>query len=138
MILVDTGPLVALFDPKDVAHTRARTVLERLREPMTTTVPVLTDAFHLLGPASVGSARLRDFVAAGGASVFYLDPSALQRSFELMERYADHPMDLADASLVVAAEQLRTQRCLTLDRTDFAAYRVRRGHRMYPFVMVSV
>jgi predicted nucleic acid-binding protein len=47
--------------------------------------------------------------------------------------YADHPRDLADASLVVAAESLGTRKIFTVDRKDFTAYRVRRGHRHYPF-----
>ena len=50
------------------------------------------------------------------------------RAFELMEQYRNHPMDLADASLVVAAETLGTTKVFTLDRTDFRAYRIRRGH----------
>jgi predicted nucleic acid-binding protein len=96
---------------------------------MFTTVPVLTEAFHRLSPASPGSRNLRDFIARGGASVWFLDAAALIRAFELMEQYADHPMDLADASLVVAAESLATTRIFTLDRGDLETYRVRRGHR---------
>jgi predicted nucleic acid-binding protein len=46
-----------------------------------------------------------------------------------MEEYADHSMDLADASLIVAAEALATTRVFTIDRRDFRTYRVRRGHR---------
>jgi uncharacterized protein len=52
-------------------------------------------------------------------------------------RYADHPMDLADASLVVAAEVLRTSKIFTIDRQDFEAYRLQRGHRYYPFEIVN-
>ena len=55
----------------------------------------------------------------------------LQRAFELMEQYADHPRDLADASLIMAAEALRARKIFTIDRSDFAAYRIRRGHRYY-------
>jgi len=55
----------------------------------------------------------------------------------LMERYADHPMDLADASLVVAAESLGTRRVFTIDRKDFETYRVRRGHRHQAMEIVS-
>jgi predicted nucleic acid-binding protein len=54
-----------------------------------------------------------------------------------MERYSDHLMDLADASLVVAAEELNTRRIFTFDRNDFEAYRLKRGHRHYPFEVVS-
>jgi hypothetical protein len=65
----------------------------------------------------------------GGAAVWFFDGVALRRAFELMEEYADHPMDLADASLIVAAEALATTRVFTIDRRDFRTYRVRRGHR---------
>lgn len=133
MILVDTGPLIALFDPQDGGHDRCAATLRGIREPVRTTVPVLTEAFHVLGPSSRGSDRLRDFVLNDGLSVWFFDKGALGRAFELMEVYADHPMDLADASLVVAAESLGTRKIFTIDRRDFAAYRVRRGHRHYPF-----
>ena len=137
MILVDTGPLVALFDPKDNQHERCVEVLETIREPVSTTVPVLTEAFHMLQPASIGSNRLRDFVENGGLSVWFFDRTTLRRAFELMESYADHPMDLADASLIAAAEALATRRIFTIDRSDFETYRVRRGHRYHSVQIVS-
>lgn len=136
MILVDTGPLVALFDPQDGAHERCVKVLKRIREPLVTTTPVLTEAFHMLGPSSVGSDRLREFIEKDGLSVWFLGRPTLTRAFELMEQYADHPMDLADASLVVAAESVNTRRVFTIDRSDFATYRIRRGHRHYPIEIV--
>ncbi len=137
MTLVDAGPLVALFDPKDGEHVRCRTILKTLREPLRTTVPVLTEAFHILRPESVGSDQLRDFVAKRGLTVWFFDDRSLVRAFELMEQYGDHPMDLADASLVVAAESLGTRRVFTVDRTDFATYRVRRGHRQLAFEVIQ-
>ena len=129
MMLVDTGPLVALFDPQDGQHARCVRTLKGIREPIATTIPVLTEAFHMLGAASTGSDRLRDFIEGGGLSVWFFERPALTRAFELMELYADHPMDLADASLVAAAESLGTRRVFTIDRNDFETYKVRRGHR---------
>jgi uncharacterized protein len=137
MILVDTRPLVALFDPQDQQHGRCVKALKGIREPIMTTTPVLTEAFHMLGPASIGSDRLRDFIETGGLSVWFFDRQALTRAFELMELYSDHPMDLADASLVTAAEGLRTRRVFTIDRNDFETYRVRRGHRHQSIQIVS-
>ena len=137
MILVDTGPLVALFDPQDEQHNRCRKTLEEIREPILTTIPVLTEAFHMLGPASIGSDRLREFVEVGGVSVWFFDRTWLTRAFQLMDLYADHPMDLADASLVAAAEALGTRRVFTIDRRDFETYRIRRGHRHSPVEIVS-
>ncbi len=54
-----------------------------------------------------------------------------------MIRYADVPMDLADASLVVAAEQLRARKMFTIDRKDFDIYRIRRGHRQLSFEVLG-
>jgi uncharacterized protein len=131
VILVDTGPLVALFDPKDGQHQRCVKALKGVREPIRTTVPVLTETFHMLGPGTLGSDRLREFVVRGGLSVWWFDSATLSRAFELMDMYSDHAMDLADASLIVAAETLGTRKVFTVDRRDFETYRIRRGHRHY-------
>ncbi len=133
MILVDTGPLVAAFDRKQADHAAVAAAIAGLDEPASTTVPVLVEAFHLLGPASLGAAALRELLRRRGLGVWFLDEPALGRCFELMEKYADHPMDLADASLVAAAEALRTLRVFTLDRRDFATYRARIGKSVRAF-----
>lgn len=129
MTLVDTGPFVALFDPRDHLHTRCRKILRRLRGPLLTTVPVLTEAFHLLTPGSRGAENVRDFITAGGCRIFFLDDSGIERAFALMRKYADQPMDLADASIIVAAEATASRRVFTLDHKGFSAYRMKVGHR---------
>jgi hypothetical protein len=136
VILLDTGPLVALFDPRDGAHQRARSTLEAIREELVTTVPVLTEAFHLLGPGSRGAAALRAFILRGGLRVWWLADRSLSRALRLMDEYSDHPMDLADASLVAAAEELRVTRVFTIDRRDFLGYRARVGRKMRSFTLV--
>ena len=136
MILVDTGPFVALFDPRDHQHVRCSAVLASLDQALITTIPVLTEAFHLLPAASRGAANLRAFIVRGGISLWFMDALGLQRALHLMEQYADHPMDLADASLVTAAESLLVRRVFTLDRYDFSTYRVRRGRALQPFEIV--
>jgi predicted nucleic acid-binding protein len=137
VILVDTGPLVALFDPADGDHQRCLGLLKGVDEALVTTLPVLTEAFHLLGPESPGSKRLMDFVGEGGLTIWFLDDPGLVRAFELMRRYENVPMDFADATLVSAAEALTAARVLTLDRKDFDVYRVRRGHRHVPFQVLA-
>lgn len=137
MILLDTGPLIALFDPRDAWHARCRETLKSIRAPLRTTLPVLTEAFHILSPASQGSDRLREFILVGGAGVWFCDAAGLERSFELMEIYRDHPMDLADASLIAAAEALPTRKIFTIARRDFETYRIKRGHRHYPVDIVG-
>jgi predicted nucleic acid-binding protein len=64
-----------------------------------------------------------------GAVIDGHEMTVAKRTFELVGLYADCPVNLADASLVVAAEALETLKIYTLDRNDFATYRVRCGHR---------
>lgn len=137
MILIDAGPLVALFDPSDGAHTGCVDLLRTIQAPVVTTTCVLTEVFHLLSPASRGTRSLMDFIGAGGLQVRELDGDNLTRAFELMVQYADAPMDLADASLVVMAERLKIRRIFTLDRNDFLFYRIRSGHHHADFQVIS-
>jgi len=66
-----------------------RKLLEAIAEPLVTTMPVLTEAFHMLSPESRGADALREFVRSGGVSVWFMDSPTLERAFELMQRYAD-------------------------------------------------
>lgn len=137
MILIDTGPIIGLFDPLDPFHKRSVSLLQQIHEPLYSTLPVLTEAIHMLGPGSLGTENLRSFIVKGGLSIWYMDETALLRTFELMKKYADHPMDLADASLIAAAETLKTRRVFTIDRDDFETYRVKIGHRFYPVQIIK-
>lgn len=137
MILVDTGPLVALFNPKDNYHMRCRGILQSFSEPLYTTVPVLTEAFHLLIPGSKRALALGAFVQKKGITVWALDDDSLIMALLLMEKYADKPMDFADATLVIAAQQLNIQRVFTIDRTDFLAYRIASGHTFKSFELIN-
>lgn len=137
MILVDTGPLVGLFDATDHSHAGCRRILSRLDDRLATTLPVLTEAFHLLRPLEHRVSGLIDFIRDGGAAVIPLEPDSLSRCFELMQQYADLPMDFADASIVAAAEQMGTDKVFTLDHKHFGIYRLARGYHRVPFNIVG-
>ena len=125
MILVDTGFLYALLDKDDAWHVRAVGASKAIQEKWITTWPVLTEAVHLvtrwLG-AAPAVALVRD-VIAGDIVIWEMTSEACQKLPALMKRYADLPMDLADASLVLLAESLGHGRILTTDERDFRTYR---------------
>jgi len=137
VILVDTGPIVALLDPADELHSACMDTLRQIKEPLGTTTPVLTEALHLLNPGSIGCSNLMRYVREGGLNMWFLGPETLERAFELMAQYSDHPMDLADASLVVMAETENVRKVFTIDRADFTSYRIKRGHRHHPFELIG-
>jgi hypothetical protein len=125
VIIADTGFWLALANTRDAHHERAKAALGRYRGPFVTTWPVMTETCHLLAnrlDEKAAIAFIRS-AALGAFEVFALERSHLGRVEELMEKYRDLPMDLADASLVILAEQLGSGRILSTDERDFGAYR---------------
>jgi predicted nucleic acid-binding protein len=89
------------------------------------TEAVLTEALHLLRRRPEGPPACLEFFRRGGALLVPITVERLGRCQELMARYADTPMDYADATLVAMAEEFGIGRVLTLDRRGFGAYRWR-------------
>jgi predicted nucleic acid-binding protein len=125
MIIADTGFWLALANRKDRHHKVARQRLESIDEGLITTWPVVTETCYLLLDR-LGSASMQTYIynlASGAFDVFDLRREDAPRIVELMGKYADLPMDLADASLVILAEHLGHGRILSTDQRDFGAYR---------------
>ncbi|QAU23953.1 PIN domain-containing protein [Dyella sp. M7H15-1] len=126
MILADSGFWIALGSRRDRHHKRAVEAAKKYSaEGFVTTWPVLTEVVHLIAhrvhPAQA-IVFVRD-IARGAATVTDLPETALHRIETLMQRYANLPMDLADASLIVLAEELGEGRILSTDARDFDGYR---------------
>lgn len=126
-VLVDTGPLVALFDPSDREHASCTRELARLEgRRLVTTLAVVTEATYLLEFSGRAQRALLTFIADGAIELAVIDAAAIRRAESLMLKYEDLPMDFADATLVVLAELLGTLDVFTLDRRDFGIYRIGR------------
>ena len=125
MIIADTGFWLALANINDRFHSAAVRVLDRVREPLICTWPVMTETCHLLAARLSVEAELA-FVrsaSAGAFQIFDLELGHLERIQILMDKYRDLPMDLADGSLVLLAEELGSGRILSTDQRDFRTYR---------------
>ena len=128
--LLDTGPLIALFDSTEIAHAHYRALLVSSREGwhLTTTWPCVVEASHFL--PTLGCWQMLHWVAEGGVSIFPFDPVHVQDMAALMQRYTQPPrtrMDLADASLVWLAGETGIHQIWTLDVRDFSRYRLPDG-----------
>ena len=124
MILVDAGPLVALVDADDQYHKKCVAALKMLREPLATVWPPVTEAMYLLGDLPKAQEALWEMLTRGVLQLLPLDHSDVPRMRELMSKYADRPMDLADAALVRVAEREGIRKIFTVDRNDFGVYRL--------------
>lgn len=123
MILVDTGPLVALIHEDDNEHRACKDAFASFNEPLGTVWPVLTEAIYLLSFSWEAHTALMEMIETGAVEILPLGVADIPRIRELMRKYRDLPMDLADAALVRVAERERLRRVFTIDRRDFQIYR---------------
>ena len=100
MTLLDAGPLVALVHASDQDHVRCRTALGSIRRPLCTVWPVITEAMYLLDFSWQAQDAVWDMVQEERINLFALDTGDVRRMRELMRKYRDLPMDVADAALV--------------------------------------
>ena len=124
MILVDAGPLVALVDADDQYHKKCVAALKVLQEPLVTVWPPVTEAMYLLGDLPKAQEALWEMLGRGVLQLLPLDLTDIPRMRELMSKYADPPMNLADAALVRVAEREGIRKIFTVDREDFSVYRL--------------
>lgn len=129
MIIIDTGPIVSLFDKDDQYHQVCVGILKGIKEPLITTWPVLTEAFYLLNFSWHVQDDLWQFIQRGGIKINLLEDSNYPRIRELMKKYHDLPMGLADATLVVLGEEKKLSTVFTLDHKDFQIYRPKHKKR---------
>lgn len=131
MIIVDTGFWLALANKKDKFHLKATQIFQQLKsEKFITTWPVVTETCYLL-QKRVGINTTKSLIhkiATGKLSIFQINPIHCPRIEELMKKYEDLPIDLADASLVILAEELGEGRILSVDYRDFNTYRWKNTH----------
>lgn len=128
-LLLDTGGLVSLLDRSQRRHQEFLAFFEGWSGEVVSTEAVLTEATHLLSRTSGGAMACLEFFLKGGAILVPSSSQSLQRSRELMQKYQTLPMDYADATLVVLAEDLDTVLILTTDSRDFSVYRSRGRNR---------
>lgn len=122
-LLVDTGPLVALANKRDKFHLDCSATLKNHRGRLLTTWAVLTEFSHLANSTNA-TLPLYHWIERGGLELMPLGREELVTAIDWIERYADRPMDLADASLVIAALKTGCTKIWTLDRADFETYRL--------------
>jgi predicted nucleic acid-binding protein len=126
MIAVDTGLIVALFDKNDNYHSVCHNIIRTLKMPLATTVPVLTEAFYLLSFSWQLQDDLLEFIVEGNPQIYNLDRDLMKTCRELMRKYHDLPIDLADASLVAVADAENIRIIFTLDK-DFKVYKTKQN-----------
>jgi predicted nucleic acid-binding protein len=126
-IVVDAGPLIALFRKRDKHHSRIKDFLAATDARLVSTVPVLTEVCHFLNAR--GKLALLTWVRRGGMSLYPVTSEDLADIETVIGKYADGDIDFADATLVWLAGLTNTTEIMTIDRADFEVYRLASGKR---------
>ena len=133
--LLDAGPLVAALNRRDPDHARCSRALASFSGTLLTTGAVVTEAMYFLGGLPGGAETLTEFLDDAQADIRdCFAHSQLHAAARLMKKYADTPMDFADATLVLLAEETGHAEILTLDERGFRTYRFR-GTRRFDLVL---
>ncbi len=132
-ILIDSGPLIALFDSSDQYHLAACDFIRANKYPLISTIASLTETLHLLGFNRNAQIDFLEWVNRGAIEVHNIEGSDFKRLKDLTVKYRDLPMDFADACLVLLAEKLGLNVIATIDR-DFSVYRIN-GKKKFEVVL---
>lgn len=128
-VLIDAGPLIALLDRSDAHHGEVVAALRKIQDPLLSVWPVLAEAMYLLSFSWQAQRGLWEIFETGTVQLLPLGKEDIAPIKNLMEKYRDLPMDLADAALVRVAEREGLRQVLTLDQRDFNVYRLPRKGR---------
>lgn len=133
-ILIDAGPLIALFDRSDRFHAKAVNFIKNYEGGLWTTWPVVTEVSHMLNFSVKAQSAFLEWIRRGGLRLFKLEEGHLDRILELTKKIDDVPMDLADASLIVTSEEKGYSEIASID-SDFYIYRDVRNRYLTNIVM---
>jgi uncharacterized protein len=129
-ILIDTGPMVALFSEDDEHHQRCCDALASLIPPLLTCWPVLTENAWLLRTRPRSLYLLFESFEGGMFALLTLDAKDLPAVKALIKRYKDAGIQFADAALAHLAEREKIRTVFTTDRRDFSIIRLRRNRTL--------
>jgi len=122
-VLIDTGPIVALFDRSESFHQKTRDYIKEYDGRLLTTLSAFTESFWLLKNIPDAGPNLLEWVHRGGLQFSSLERTHFRRLRTLTVQYDDVPMDFADATLVALAEQKQISEILSFD-SDFDVYQI--------------
>jgi predicted nucleic acid-binding protein len=126
---LDTGVLVALLSKADDFHQWATTTVTTVNQPLLTCEAVITEACFLLQRDSRSQQAVLSLVNKGALQIGFCLSDEVQAIEELITRYENVPMSVADACLVRMAELHPESTILTLD-SDFRIYRKHRNQQI--------
>ncbi|TGK79865.1 PIN domain-containing protein [Leptospira montravelensis] len=124
--LVDSGPIIALFNSKDKFHKPTLKFLKSFNGELVSSWPVITEVVYLLSFSVEAQSDFLEWIERGSIKIFDLNIEDHKYIKNRMKKYSDLPMDLADASLMCISEKMGIERIVSID-SDFSIYKNLKG-----------
>lgn len=122
-VLIDAGPLIALFDRDDKYHTSIVEFIKNTNYRFISTTAVLTETMYMLDFNTAVQLNFLEWIMKEGIIIHENKQSNIKKIIDLTKKYSDRPMDFADATLVLAAEERGIRQIISID-SDFDIYRL--------------
>ncbi len=120
--IIDSGPLIALFDRSDIYHTKVLDFLKSYKGKLLCSLAIITEVLHMLDFNLKVQIDFLKWCEIGGVEIYEISQDELINIIKMMEKYSDIPMDLADATLMYIASKEKIQNIVSID-SDFDIYR---------------
>jgi predicted nucleic acid-binding protein len=120
--LIDSGPLIALFDRGDKYHKQVLSFLESFEGELVTTWAVITEVSHMLDFNLNVQIDFLTWIELGAIRVYEIQQNDLKEIIPMIKKYTNVPMDLADSSLMFVAQKENIKDIVSID-SDFDIYR---------------
>ena len=120
--IIDSGPLIALFDKSDKYHNQVLEFMQSFQGELITTWAVVTEVSHMLDFNLNVQIDFLKWIELGGISIYDISKKDLTDIIKMMSKYTNVPMDLADSSLMLVAEKYNIKNIISID-SDFDIYR---------------
>lgn len=132
-MIVDTSALLAYFDANEPAHVDVAQVIDAANEPLILSPYVIAELDYLLltRHGSTAEQAVLSELAGGAWDLADFGTTRIQAAAEVVQAYADVPIGLTDASLMVLATEHSTRTIVTLDRRHFSILRFPGGHPVH-------
>lgn len=120
--LIDSGPIIALFDKSDKYHSKVLNFIKSFNGEFITSWAVITEVSHMLDFNLQVQIDFLKWIELGGITLYDIPQDEIVNIRFMMEKYSDVPMDLADASLMYIANKENIKYIVSID-SDFDIYR---------------
>ena len=117
-ILIDAGPLIALFDKRDKYHSSILSFLPQIKDRLITTWPVIAEVCHMLSFSVSCQLDFLTWCERGGLKIEGIAETDMKRLIALTRKYDNVPMDLADATLMILSERLEIPEIISIDEKE--------------------